>query len=55
MLGVHNKLAVPLSSGLSLYSFADLHLVSGKLDTNNELGGSWILGVGMQYAAHMRL
>ncbi len=49
------RVVVPLSDALSLYVFADLAAVRGKLDVNRELGGSLITGVGLRLSESFRL
>ena len=50
-----NKLAVPIYGGLSLFGSVDLYLVQGKRDSNRDPAGSYILGVGLQFADVFKL
>lgn len=44
-----NKIVVPLGSAFSVFAFADLFVVSGKLDANRTPGGSAIFGAGAEF------
>jgi hypothetical protein len=50
-----NKLVVALGRQFSLFAMADLYFVKGKLEVNDEVGGSWILGGGLQFSRAFRL
>ena len=50
-----NKLMVPVIGGLSVFGLADLYMVRGKLEVNDEIGGSYILGGGLDFRGIYRL
>jgi hypothetical protein len=55
VLTANHKLIVPIVAGLSIFTFADLYFVQGKVDVTREFGGSYIIGMGLQYAESYRL
>ena len=45
-----NKLVVPIYGGLALFGSADLFFVQGKDTANRDVGGSYVLGAGLQFS-----
>ena len=45
-----NKLVVPIWGGFSVYGFADLYYAMGKAPPTDEIAGSYMLGLGLQFA-----
>ncbi len=50
-----SKLLVSVGSGFAVFAFGDVYLVRGKLDSNDAVGGSTMIGLGLQYADSFRL
>lgn len=55
VLSAVNKLLVPVVEGVSVFAMLDLYLVRGKVPENREVGGSYILGGGLQLARIFKL
>lgn len=50
-----SKLTFPITEGISLFGFADLYYVQGKVEENKELGGSRQFGVGFDFSRVLNL
>jgi hypothetical protein len=55
VLTTTQKLLVPLVEGVSVFGMVDAWLARGKVEANRELGGSYILGGGLQLARIFKL
>jgi hypothetical protein len=55
VLTTTQKLVVPLVEGLAVFGMVDAWLARGKVEGNRELGGSYILGGGLQLARIFKL
>ena len=55
LLASNHKLAVGVGSAVSVFGFADVYVVHGKLTPADHFGGSWIAGGGLEFRDTYRL
>jgi hypothetical protein len=55
VLSAVNKILVPVVEGASVFGLFDLYLVRGKVSDNREIGGSYVLGGGLQLSRIFKL
>jgi hypothetical protein len=55
VLSAVNKILVPVVEGASVFGLCDLYLVRGKVSDNREIGGSYVLGGGLQLSRIFKL